>query len=389
MSRVGRVIGREMRRLGRFPMLWCLLGPIPLAAWLLLVGVFHSEVARQLPIAICDLDGSEAARTAARWVGATRTVIVVRRVEDLGTAEDLLVRRDVYAALVIPLHFERDLLQGRSPHVTLLYNEQYLTAGNLIAADVSRAVQTGSGAVSVAMQRSRGLTGEAARAAANPVRVDAHLLFNPAINYARGVGLVLVAGLLQIVVGLSSIYVVGRELRDGTAGEWLAAAGGSLTAAWIGKLAPYLLYDLVLMLAIVGGFVSWFGIPVLGHLGLLALGGTAFALATQAIGVLLTVWTGNLRKALGLGSILFGPSVAFSGGTFPRIAMPAFAQVWGGCVPLTRFLLVLRDQVLVGASLHVSAAPVCALVGTALVAGLLAAPRVGRVLKDPRLWGGA
>jgi ABC-2 type transport system permease protein len=290
--------------------------------------------------------------------------------------------------VVVPRHFERDLLRGRSPQVTLLYNEQYLTAGNLISADVGRAVNAGSGAVAFELQRGRGVTQAAAEAAAAPVRVVSRLLFNPAINYARGVGLVLIVGLMQIVAGLSAIYVVGRELRDSTAGEWLAAAGGSPLVAWIGKLAPYLIYDLMLMLVLIGGFVAWFHIPVLGNLGLLALGALTFSLASKAIAALFTVWLANLRKALGVGSLFFGTAVAFSGVTFPVIAMSTFAQVWSGFVPLTRFMLLLRDQVMVGAPLRISAAPILVLAGTALIAGLLAFPRMGRVLRDSRLWGG-
>ena len=387
MNRIARVMARELRRLPRFPVLWALLGPIPVAAGLLLTGVFHAEVARRLPIAILDFDGTQGARLVARWVGAARTVNIVARIQDLGEAEALLVRRKVYAVVVVPRHFERDLLHQRSPRVTLLYNEQYLTAGNLISADVGRAVNAASGAVAFELLRSRGLTQAAAEAAANPVSVDSRLLFNPAINYARGVGLVLVVGLVQIVAGLSTIYVVGRELRDATAAEWLATAGGSPVAAWLGKLAPYVLYELVLTLVLVGGFVAWFHIPVLGNVAFLALGALAFVLASKAIGVLLTVWLGNLRKALGVGSVFFGPSVAFSGVTFPRIAMSAFAQVWGGFLPITRFMLVLRDQVMVGAPLRISARPLLALTAIALIAGLLSLPRMGRVLRDPRLWG--
>lgn len=370
MIAVARVALRELRRLRRFPVLWALLGPIPLAAGLLLTGVFEAEVVRRLPIGILDFDGSEASRQAARWVGAARTVNIVARLQDMGQAQELLVERKVYAVLVIPRHFQRDVLRGRSPGVTVLYNEQYLTAGNLISADVSRALGAGS------------VTGP-------PVRVDARLLFNPAINYARGIGLVLIVGVVQIVAGLSTIYVTGRELKDATAGEWLAAAGGSVPIAWIGKLAVYVCYDLVLMLVLVGGFVAWFHIPVLGDLRVLGIGALAFSLASRSIGVLLTVWLADLRQALGVGSVFFGPSVAFSGVTFPRIAMSPFAQIWGGFVPLTRFMLLLRDQVMVGAPLRISAAPVLVLVGTALGAGLLSLPRMARVLRDPSLWGRA
>jgi ABC-2 type transport system permease protein len=365
MSRLLRVMRRELHRLPRLPVLAALLGPIPLAGALLLTGVFHSEVARRLPIAILDFDGSQTARLAARWVGAARSVNVVARIQDLGRAEELLVQRKVYAVLVVPRHFERDLLHGRSPRVTLMYNEQYLTAGNLIVADVSRAV----------------------KAMAEPVRVDARLLFNPGVSYAVGVGLVLIVALVQIVVGISTIYVVGRELSDRTAGEWLEAAEGSVVVAWIGKLVPYVLWDLVLMLVLIGGFVAWFHMPVLGNLGVLTVGALGFSLASKALGVLFAVWLGELGRALGLGSITFGTATAFTGVTFPRIAMSPFAQVWGGFLPLTRFMLVLRDQVMVGAPLRISARPILVLAGTALIAGLLALPRMGRVLRDPSLWG--
>ena len=387
MSRLLRVMRRELQRLPRLPVLGALLGPIPLAGALLLTGVFHSEVARRLPIAILDFDGSQTARLAARWVGAARSVNIVTRIQDLGRAEELLVQRKVYAVLVVPRHFERDLLHGRSPRVTLMYNEQYLTAGNLIVADVSRAVNTGAGAVAFGRQRSRGQTAAAAEAAAEPVRVDARLLFNPGVSYAVGVGLVLIVALVQIVAGISTIYVVGRELSDRTAGEWLEAAGGSVVVAWIGKLVPYVLWDLVLMLVLIGGFVAWFHMPVLGNLGVLTVGALAFSLASKALGVLFAVWLGELGRALGFGSITFGTATAFTGVTFPRIAMSPFAQVWGGFVPLTRFMLVLRDQVMVGAPLRISARPIVVLAGTALIAGLLALPRMGRVLRDPSLWG--
>ena len=66
MNAIARVTVRELRRLPHFPVLWSLLGPIPLAGGLLLTGVFHSEVARRLPIGILDFDGTQPARLAAR-----------------------------------------------------------------------------------------------------------------------------------------------------------------------------------------------------------------------------------------------------------------------------------------------------------------------------------
>lgn len=387
MSSIGRVMMRELRRVLRIPMLWVLLGPTSLVMTFVTAAVFQHEVVRQLPIALLDLDGTPSARVAARQIGAARTVRIASRVHDLGEAEALIKRLQVYAVLIVPRHFERDLRHGRSPQVTLMFNEQYLTAGNLISADIARAVNAGSGAVAMRLQRSRGLTERAADAAAAPIRVDTRLLFNPASNYARGVGLVLIIGVLQVVAGLSAIYAIGSELRDATASEWLQTAGGSTAAAWIGKLAFYIICDLLLTLIIVGGFIAYFQIPVLGNIGLLVLGAAAFALATKAIAVMLTVRLANLGRALAFGALWFGPAVAFSGGTFPRLSMSNFAQVWGGIVPLTGFTRIVRDQVSAGSPVATSLVPIGMLLALAFITMLIALPRMSRVLRDPESWG--
>jgi len=137
MSRLGAVMKRELRRLPRFPVLWALLLPIPAVAVLMLVGVFASETAYALPVGVLDWDGTPASREILRWVEATRAVRVVASVQDLDEARLLIVQGKAYGVVVIPRHLERDLLHDRSPRVTLLYNQQYLTAGSLVAGDVA------------------------------------------------------------------------------------------------------------------------------------------------------------------------------------------------------------------------------------------------------------
>ena len=193
----------------------------------------------------------------------------------------------MYGVLVVPRHFERDLLRGRSPHVTFLFNEEYLTAGGNVSADVSRGASTAAAL----------LTALSGREPA-PIRVDLRSLFNPAASYAQALGFVLIGGLLQVVIGMATIYAVGRELADGTAAEWLEAARGSTlprrgsessrrtpscTAFW--------------WWCCCGGYAAWYGIPVRGPAWLLAVGTVAFVLASQAFGLLIIARTANLRKA--------------------------------------------------------------------------------------------
>jgi ABC-2 type transport system permease protein len=207
------------------------------------------------------------------------------------------------------------------------------------------------------------------------------------VNYARALGLLLIGGVLQVVIGLTMVYAIGRELADVTVGEWVAAAGGSPVVAWAGKLVPYTVYDCLLAFALLGTYAAWFQIPVRGQAWLLAVSCVAFVLASQALGVLLIVFTANLGSALGAASILFGPAAAFSGVSFPLGAMPVLARAWAHALPLTHVMMLTRAEISVGAPPGVAARPLLALAAITGIALLLAGRRMGQALRDPALWG--
>jgi len=118
------------------------------------------------------------------------------------------------------------------------------------------------------------------------------------VSYAVGVGLVLIVALVQIVAGISTIYVVGRELSDRTAGSgwkrrgaprsWRGLGAGSLRALGSGVDARA---DRWLR-----GVVSH---PRARQSRVLTVGALAFSLASKALGVLFAVWLGELGRALG------------------------------------------------------------------------------------------
>jgi len=93
MSAVTVVARRELGRLRRLAMLWMLLGPIPVAMTLLLVGVVAGEVVRDLPVAVLDLDRSATSRAASRWLEATRGAELAGYVQDLGAARSAVLER--------------------------------------------------------------------------------------------------------------------------------------------------------------------------------------------------------------------------------------------------------------------------------------------------------
>lgn len=375
MNRFLAVAEREWRRVLTMPVLWLLLLPIPLAMTLVLGGVLSGEVVRDLPLAVLDLDRSTTSRTATRWLESTRGGHVTAHVEDLGEARSVVLNGKAYAVLVIPRHFERDLGRGRQPHVSLLYNGQNLTVGNNLSADVSRGVMTAASAI-VAHRGQEPA----------PIRVDLHVLFNPGANYGRALLILFIGGLLQIVIGVSTVYAIGRELADRTAGEWLSAAGGSTFSAWAGKLLPYTVFHCLMVVVLAAIYVAWFRVPVEGSALRLALSIFAFVVASQALGLLLVAGTASLGKGLTLASLIFGPAVAFSGVTFPQQAMTAFGYAWAQAIPLTHGMELARAGISVGDQAPITS-PLLALAITTAVAMALSLKRLPRLLREPAFWG--
>ena len=381
------VLARELRRIRSRPMEPLLLLALPGLALALSWAIFSAGLPRELPVAVLDRDHTRLSRQLVRLVDATPTIRVSERPEDPRAAEELVLSGRAYAWLLVPEGFERDVRLGRRSPVVAYTNAQLLVPASLVKRDLQAAVGTFSAGVKLRRLRAAGETGESAAARFEPVRAELHALFNPQLDYVTYIVSALFPTLLHVFVLLAAVNSLGSELREGTAGEWLAAAGGSLPRALAGKLLPGTVCFLLVAGAAAAFLFGVHGVPLRGSPGLLLLGTLGFVLAYQALGVLLVALSANLRFATSMAAFLASPAFAYAGITFPTMGMPAFARFWGALLPLTHYLRLLVDQSLKGAPASVDAVPLAALFATALACVLAAGPRLRRVALDPRYWG--
>lgn len=370
-----------MRSRPLYPLLLLLL---PLLGWAVLLGTFGARTPRDLPVAVVDLDRSTLSRRLTRAVDATGSLEVTAAPATPAAAEDLLLRGRVYAVVVLPAGLERRVLRQEAPAVAALYNAQWLLPGKLAARDLSRVVGSFSAALDIRARQARGEPDPVG--AALPIRTEAHPLFNPELDYAAFLLTALVPALLQIFVLVLAVHALGSELRQGTAGEWLAAGGG-VARALVGKLLPYALGYGGLALAMTAATYRWLGLPVAGSALTIGAGLLLLVLAALATALLLVGWTANLRLSTSLASFLAVPAFAFSGITFPRSGMPTAPRLWSAALPLTHYLAVQTQQLVVGAPVRASLPPLGALLALALLFGGVSAKRYGRLLRDPVYWG--
>lgn len=362
---------------------------VPVLAVALIWWIFSAGLPNQLPIAVLDQDHSSLSRQLVRLLQATPGLRVLETEVDTAQAAQSVRRGDVYAVLEIPRDFSQIIKRGEAAQVTLSHNAQLGTHSGLIQRDVRTAVATFSAGIEIAARNKRGASVVSARVAMEPLRTSAITLFNTALNYEQFLAAALIPAVLHILAMTAGAWAVGRELRDGTAEQWLAP-GASLTqvlAALAGKLLlPVVSLSLTGALGL--AWVTWGrGWQPTGSLAWVVLALFVFMALSAALGALAAALFRSLRTALSATGFITAPAFAFSGVGFPLSAMPVLARWWAQAMPYTHYIRVQVEQLQMGAPLHYSVASVfwltLATAGVALVCGL----RLQRISNDPTAWG--
>lgn len=108
----------------------------PLSGMVILDGLFADGLLRRLPVAVCDLDGSSTSRELIRRVDALPSARVAALLASPDEGRDAIRRGEVFAVLVIPRHFERDLLRRRPVQAIAYIDGQHMPVGSVLRRDL-------------------------------------------------------------------------------------------------------------------------------------------------------------------------------------------------------------------------------------------------------------
>ena len=378
---------REVKRIlaCRFNLIF--LFGLPSLAFAAMLLIFHREVIRQLPVAVCDRDDSMTSRRVIRKVAAAPTMRLVNPILSPEEGMTRMRRGEIYAYLVIPKHFEFDAKRGQRATAVAYYNAQWLLPGNMLNRDLGNVSASVAGEFEGRLRRHAGQPRAVAASLEQPVAIDGHPVFNPALDYRFFLTTALLPSILQICILLSTIHAFGMELKEGTAGVFLAGAKGNVLVATIGKLLPLTLFYGLLGLAMVTLLYRSLGMPLRGDFALVAGATLVFVVAYQCVGVLFIALLGNFRLSTSLAAVYAAPAFAFTGITFPIVGMPIFAKLWGAILPLTWYLKFLVRYGFHGAPLSMAMPDMLSLLAFIGVCPLLGLPFLAHRLRTPALWG--
>ncbi len=423
---------------------------IPLLTVLLIWWIFSQTQITNLPIGIIDQDNGPVANTAVRYLDASPTLSVRQMYYSAAEAEAAILQRDIYAVVIIPEDFSRNILSSKSAPLILQVNAQYGTHSGIIQTGVQAVAGTLSAGVEIQRLIKQGMAPSQAAIAYSPISIQRISLFNAATDYQQFLASTVIPALLHILAMVIGATTIGRELRDKQLGHWygfIASAqaydnlSGSISANISGnvnnnvadntvqKIAalsqpaaklpnstakdntnqkPVSTLPSVHMGVLLFGLLGKYFWPMLAY-GLWSILALWLATPQESVAssaffatylgllllMMLSFWLGaiftlgsfSLRMGLSATGFISAPSYAFAGVTFPYIAISDSAKHWSDALPLTHYLKLHIAQMQMQAPVAISLPILYGLAIATVVAMMLTALLTKRALAHPERWG--
>ena len=381
------VLYREIKRMTSERIYLWILFILPMFTFVFFTSMFSKGKADNFEVAILDADNSQISRMIVSYIEATPEVEFTRKVSSLEEGKRLIEKGEVYAVLEIPKGLENGIYSGIPRKMVLFYSNNNLSAGSGVSVAIIKTVKTISAGINLQKRLSKNKEiFDQALNNVQPIRIDAHALNNPFINYSY----YLVTGLLPVMLLMfilsSTIYAIGGELKYRTALDWYKTSGESIIVALTGKLLPYstiFIIEAFFMNTILFGIVE---APQNGSYFIIFLATIFFVFAYQAMGVFLISVLPNMRLALSLSAAYASLAFSFAGLTFPLIAMIGFIKGFAQIFPFTHYIQIYINVAMRGLDVRYSL-PQFLILSAFIALPFFLIPRLRAFLTKEKYWG--
>lgn len=343
-----KVVRRECRRMLRRPIYLVMTIILPVFCYTFFVSMMRDGMPMKLPFAVVDQDNSSLSRAIIRNLEASPQTDITMRLNSYYEGKNAMQKGDILGFLILPENLQEDAMAGRQPELVFFTTNSYLISGSLLMRDLTAITALASASLNINVRAGKGQSAEMIAANVQPITLDFHAPGNPLTNYSMYLSTILSHGLLQILILLTTVYVIGMEIKHGTAHRWLESADGSIIRALTGKLLPYTVLFSLMSCAGNTLFFRYLHFPIQGSLAAILFAGILMVIAYQAIGVFIFGLLTDFKLSLTIAGVFGVLGISFSGLTFPIEIMDSPLQGFSWIFPIRYYFYVFIDVVLHG-----------------------------------------
>ena len=347
LHNIAAVIRRELRLMRQRPVYLLASVGVMTFCMIFFLTLLRDRIPQDLPVGVVDLDESSLSRNFIRQLDATRIGETVG-FSSYTEARKALQTGKISSFCVIPEGFYSDVLSNRQPVLTMYVNTLYFVGGALSYKELLTLANLSSGAVQREVLRAKGPDDGSIMAQIQPIVIDSHNIGNPAADYRAFLCNALIPGVLETIIILVTVYALGSELKYGTSRHLLEKAGGSMTAAMLGKLIPYTV--LFTMMGIICDLILYdrMGFPMAGSIWNMFLGTFLLVLASEAVAFFIVGTLPVLRLSISISALYSMLAFSLAGFSLPVEAMPPYIQGLSAAFPLRHFYLMYVQEGIFG-----------------------------------------
>lgn len=319
----------------------------PVFVCLLLMGVFHNPVIRELPIAVTDNDNSEISRELASRINASPNVKIVKSVHSAEEAKRLIASGEIYGAVIIPENFSKRVLGYKGAEAVFVYNNEMFLLGSVAYKGVFGAISDFSKEYNIKFMMKSGIPAYSAAFQAAPVVLGEHNLFNRYLNYRYFFLLGMFPAVLQLFIICVVIYAFSYEEKTKSFLDVAHMVSEAPLSCLIGKSLPY--YAIFTAVAGIMLFLTfvYMGTPFRAGFFTVIISTLLFIAASVTAGITIAVLFRHV--AFSAAAVYAAPTFAYAGVTYPQIAMPDLAYAWSNMLPLTHYHKIMVNEAIRGA----------------------------------------
>lgn len=345
------LIQKEFLQIRRNAFLPRLIVIFPIMMICVMPWVMNQEV-KNIRVAVVDNDRSILSRQLVHSIEASNYFIFNGQKPTYRAALKDIEAMDADVVLVIPLHYSRDLTQGRRPQVLIAANAVNGTKGSMGSAYLSQIVTAHVEPSVAAMQ----------------AKLSTLFLYNKHLNYKVFMIPALFAMVMMLMCGfLPTLNIVG-EKEAGTI-ESINVTPVPKWAFILAKLIPYWL--IALFVIVVNILLSWliYGITCAGPLWLVFVLAMLLALFWSSFGLIISNYGDTMQQAVFVMWFFVVCMLLLSGLFTPVRSMPHLAYLTTYVNPMHYFVDGIRTVFVRGGDFHSIAHQLLALL---VIASLMA-----------------
>ncbi len=288
---------------------------------------YGGEVVRNVAIAVVDDDKTASSRELIKGILSGPNTTIRYEPQNILEAKRVFFQDKIFGIVYIPHGFERELLSGIQTNIGLILDGSHLLLYRQVMQQVVSDALSKGATVELMRLIERGESESEAMATIEPITLDTHHLYNPALGYGSFVMPSVVMILIQqtLIIGLAMMAARRRKLGLGI--EELS------TKNIIAKLLVYTLIYGINLTAILGAIWQIFGFPYQGNVADIAIFTTLYILSILALGLAIAPLFKRREAPLMLLLCTSVPILLLAGVSYPREAYASWLYDLGRLLP--------------------------------------------------------